>query len=110
MAEAMTENGAKSKRISVKQVQALAKAKEAAVLAIEECWPDFERAIHETGADEAASITVSIQFKPGKETETSSKPARVEVVGKRTLPTTRSKFDARSDGGQLTFSALEIEV
>lgn len=85
--------------------ESLERAKTAAHEAIEEVWTQFQAAIHETSGEEPASITVALRYKPGKETERTSTPPRVEVVGKASLPTNKQTFAARDSGGQLVFSA-----
>lgn len=84
----------------------LAKAQTAAEKALAEAWPLFEKAIHETVETEPAGITVSIRFKPGKETEKVSRPPTVEVVARVALPTNRMKFTAKDQGGQLHLSGF----
>ena len=86
----------------------LEKAKAAAHAAIEEAWPQFQAAIHETGGDESASIAVALRYKPGKDGKKKSVPPRVEVVGKASLPTNREVFEARDSGGQLVFSSWDL--
>lgn len=82
----------------------LAKAQASAELALAEAWPQFEKAIHETGGCEPAGITISVRYKPGKESETKSVPPTVEVVGRVAIPTNRARFEARDSGGQLHLS------
>jgi hypothetical protein len=84
--------------------EALEKAKQAAHGALEQAWPLFEAAIHETGSAEPASMAVVLRFKPERVTKKKTIPARVEVVGKASLPTERQVFEARDSGGQLVFS------
>lgn len=77
------------------------KAIDAAKACVEEQWSRFQNAIHETLGDQAVSITVSLKYRPGKDSAKKSRPPQVRVECKANLPTLRRVFEARDSGGQL---------
>ena len=82
----------------------LDQVKAAACEALDEVWGQFTGALDETEGEYAASIGVQVRYKPGKETESKTTPATVEVFGKASLPTHKKVFEARVSGGQLSLS------
>ena len=91
MAEGTTEvsgnSSRKRKRAGPKlSSEELDKVKQAACEALDEVWEQFTGALDETEGEYTASIGVTVQYRPGKETENKTTPATVEVFGKASLP------------------------
>lgn len=84
--------------------ESLSKAIDGAKACLEEQWTRFQQAIHETGGDQAVGITVSLKFKPGKDSAQRSRPPQVRIESKANLPSLRRVFEARDSGGQLVLS------
>ena len=99
-----TGNSRARKRGSKLSSDELNQVKAAACEALDQVWGQFTSALNETEGEYAAAIGVTVRYKPGKETETRSMPATVEVFGKASLPTHKKVFEARVSGGQLTLS------